>query len=270
MRALRPLAVAFAALGCLAAASSARAGSLADLSVYDRTDGRYLPVYGFNARQYVIGEPGHEYEVHLRGHGAGRVLAVTSVDGVNVLSGATAATSQTGYVLGPGEQTRIEGWRKSLDQVASFYFTRLPDSYAARTGRRDNVGVIGVALFREKNYPRPPCCVPYDGREDNELSSRDARPQAQAAPEAGAAAPPAADMESRAKKSEKLGTGHGQRIDSQARYVDFERASDTPDETLTIWYDSRSNLAAMGVIPLPRPRLGHRPDPFPASFVPDP
>ena len=48
----------------------------------------------------------------------------------------------------------IEGWRKSLDDVATFYFTRLPDSYAARTGRPDNVGVIGVALFPERRV----CC----------------------------------------------------------------------------------------------------------------
>ncbi|HKY89719.1 MAG TPA: hypothetical protein VJM11_01715, partial [Nevskiaceae bacterium] len=92
MRLFRPLAAALAcALACLAGTSSAHAGRLADLSLYDRTDGRYLPVYGFNGRQYVIGEPGHEYEVHLHGRGSGRVLAVTSVDGVNVLSGATAS-----------------------------------------------------------------------------------------------------------------------------------------------------------------------------------
>jgi hypothetical protein len=272
MRLLRRLASACAAtLGLMALASPAHAGRLADLSVYDRTDGRYLPVYGFNERHYVIGEPGHEYELHLRGGSNGRVLAVTSVDGVNVLSGETASTSQTGYVINPGDETRIEGWRKSLDQVAAFYFTRLPDSYAARTGRPDNVGVIGVALFRERTWPRPPCCVPMPHeREDDGASSRDERGAAQAAPEASASAPSAPDLESRAKKAEKLGTGHGQRLDSQARYVDFERASDTPDEVLTIWYDSRTNLASLGVIPAPRPRAPRIPQPFPAGFVADP
>jgi hypothetical protein len=34
-------------------------------------------------------------------------------------------------------------------------------SYAARTGRPDHVGVIGVAVFREKLPPPPPVSVPY-------------------------------------------------------------------------------------------------------------
>ena len=40
-----------------------------------------------------------------------------------------------------------------MDDVAQFYFTDLPDSYAARTGRPRNVGVIGVAVFREAPPP---------------------------------------------------------------------------------------------------------------------
>jgi hypothetical protein len=96
-----------------------------------------LPVHRHRGELYVAGEPGHEYEIRLRSREHGRVLAVTSVDGVNVVSGETAATSQGGYVL--------DGWRKNLDEVAAFYFTRLRNSYAARTGRPDHVGVIGIA-----------------------------------------------------------------------------------------------------------------------------
>ena len=44
----------------------------------------------------------------------------------------------------------ITGWRKSLERTAAFYFTDLGDSYAARTGRPQNVGVIGVAVFQER------------------------------------------------------------------------------------------------------------------------
>ncbi|MBL7998181.1 MAG: hypothetical protein JNL32_06030, partial [Candidatus Kapabacteria bacterium] len=45
---------------------------------------------------------------------------------------------QSGYVLDAGGSADIRGWRKSLDDVAQFTFTRLSDSYAARTGRPDN------------------------------------------------------------------------------------------------------------------------------------
>lgn len=74
------------------------------------------------------------------------------------------------------------------------------------------------------------------------------------------------------KASERIGTGHGPRLDSSAYEVAFERASDAPDEVITIWYDARAHLIAQGVIPPPHHRAQRRPVPFPAArgFVPDP
>lgn len=256
------------AAACLAAFSlPATAGVRADVSVYDRHDGRELPVHVRDGRRYVAGEPGHEYEIRVRNRSGARVLAVTSVDGVNVLSGDTASTDQAGYVLDSYGETRIAGWRKNLSEVASFYFTRLPDSYAARTGRPDDVGVIGVALFREKSVP---CCRWWHDEDDRlgRMETPAAESESRAGASADAAAPAA---KSAPRKSEKLGTGHGERLDSAATQVEFERASDQPDEVITIYYDSRSNLVAQGVIPKKRWFAQRRPDPFPqAGFVPDP
>jgi hypothetical protein len=264
MRAIRPLFLLIATFAS-AFAASAQAGALADMEIYDRTAGRTLPIYEHEGRLYVAGEPRHQYELRLRNSSAARVLAVTSVDGVNVITGDTAAQGQSGYVLGAWDSVRIEGWRKSLDEVATFYFTRLADSYAARTGRPNDVGVIGVALFREYQ----PCCTGW----------RDRRPGA-VAPETSAQA--SADVtrdESDAsgrlaerREESKLGTGHGHRESSPAQYVDFRRASATPDETIVIYYDSRRNLVAQGVLPQrERPRFAERrPEPFPNGFVPDP
>src|SRR5690349_7476230 len=117
-------------------------GGLVDLSVYDRTEGRPLAVYWHQGRAYVVGKPGNEYQVVVRNRLREDALAVVSVDGVNVISGETADPRQSGYVLGPGSSYEILGWRKSFAQTAAFYFTALPDSYAARTGRPQNVGVI--------------------------------------------------------------------------------------------------------------------------------
>src|SRR5262245_57819613 len=163
MRAVRPL-FAVATLIASFACAPAHAGSLANLEVYDRTAGQTLPIYEHEGRLYVAGEPRHQYELRVRNSSNGRVLAVTSVDGVNVITGETAAQEQSGYVLGRWDSVRIEGWRKSLDEVATFYFTKLADSYAARTGRPRDVGVIGVALFRERRpyyepYYDQPCCA---------------------------------------------------------------------------------------------------------------
>ncbi len=126
----------------------------------DRSSGMMLPLYRHEGRLYVAGEPHHEYELRIRNYSGGRLLAVGSVDGVNVLSGETASPEQGGYVLDAYGSVSIAGWRKSLQRIAAFYFTALPDSYAARTGRPDDVGVIGVALFRE----RAPCCMQIQER----------------------------------------------------------------------------------------------------------
>ena len=188
--------------------------------------------------------------------GYGRVLAVTSVDGINVITGRTASPDQSGYVVESHGRVEIDGWRKSMDEVAAFYFTALPDSYAARTGRPDNVGVIGVALFREELAYAPML-------ERESAASADGAP-APAQKSSGA-------HEERARNDSRLGTGHGQRLDSGAVYTQFERASSKPDEIIRIYYDSRRNLVARGVIPRPHHRYAQRqPEPFPQAFVPDP
>ena len=138
--------------GC---ASVADAGRLAEVDIISGSTGQKLETWRHGGRLYVAGTPGERYAVRLANRSGGRLLAVLSVDGVNAVSGETAAAWQSGYVLGPWQSAEIRGWRKSLEDVAAFYFTALPDSYAARSGRPDNVGVIGVALFREFVEPLP-------------------------------------------------------------------------------------------------------------------
>lgn len=233
-----------AVLGFLCAAEAAAHGGLVDLSVYDRTEAKRLPVYWHEGRAYIVGKPGNEYQVSVRNRLREDVLTVVSVDGVNVVSGETAQPSQAGYVLGAHRAYDILGWRKSLAETAAFYFTALADSYAARTGRPDNVGVVGVAVFRRKQDPQPL-----------------AQPSAAAKQRSAAAA-----------EDSRLGTGHGRREASYVQQVQFERASSAPAETITLYYDSYRNLLARGVIRSPVP-IAPLPQPFPGSFskfVPDP
>jgi hypothetical protein len=228
----------------LGAGEAAAHGGIVDLSVYDRTQGRPLPVHWQGGKAYVVGKPGNEYQVSVRNRQREEVLAVVSVDGINVISGETANPTQTGYILSSQQSYDILGWRKNLSETAAFYFTALPDSYAARTGRPDHVGVIGVAVFRKKKAPQPIA----EAAPRREAPSRDA--------------PGAAAAESR------LGTGHGRRETSYAEQSHFERASPTPAETIVLYYDSYANLAARGVIRESVP-VAPLPQPFP-GFVPDP
>jgi hypothetical protein len=68
-----------------------------------------------------------------------------------------------------------------------------------------------------------------------------------------------------------LGTGHGRNETSYATRVTFERASQSPGQMVTIRYDRRDNLVALGVIPGER-HARRLPEPFPGTqgFAPDP
>jgi hypothetical protein len=266
-------AVAFAA--ALASAAFAGDGRAYDVrpqtqlnvEIFDRSEGRVLPIYAHQGRRYVVGKPGNEYAIRVRNGGGGRILAVMSVDGVNVITGDTASPQQSGYVLAPYESADIAGWRKSMSHTAAFYFTALPDSYAARTGRPDNVGVIGIAVFRERGRP-----VVMDDFRRNDAPRREAQGSAAPAPSAPGEQKSAAAESFGQSAQERLGTGHGRSESSHASYTRFERASDVPAETIAIYYDSYENLLAQGV-PVGSPPLArYRPNPFPdrGRFVPDP
>jgi hypothetical protein len=245
-----------------------RADSLARVDVYDRSAGEALPVYRHHGRRYIEGQPGNEYAVRIRNCTDRRLLAVLSIDGVNAVTGATASPDQSGYVIEPGGYVTVQGWRKDLDRTAAFYFSDPEDSYAARTGRPDDLGVIGVALFREQRA-EPQGWVSSDGRPAFPSSQEKA---------AGSAVGEAADNRAAraatvapAPEQQSLGTGHGRREYSPVQQVEFERASARPDELVAIRYERRETLVAMGVLPARR-HAWRDPDPFPValSFVPDP
>lgn len=234
------------------------AASPLQLSLVDRASGQTLPVYEKDGRVFSPGQPGRRYAIRLRNASAERLLVVLSVDGVNAVSGQTAAWHQTGYVLDPWQSADISGWRKSDQQVAAFEFAALSDSYAALTGRPDQVGVIGAAVFTEAvPLPQP---APQLGDAEAAMSKRteagSLRGRADAAP---AAAAPA----------ERLGTAHGRREWSPVGHTAFERRSKVPAAIQEIWYDSVPNLIAAGVLPAQRVAQARA---FPASpgYVPDP
>ena len=316
---LRALNAALFALATTLSAPASAIGSLADVAVIDRNTGQTLPIHTYQGRYYVAGRPGARYAVRVYNRSNARVMAVMAVDGVNVVSGDAASWDQNGYVLSSWQRHDVAGWRKSQSEIAAFEFTALPNSYAARTGRPENVGVIGVALFREQPPASPPPAMtppprprPYGGigsREDASGSGaraeNDAGGTGTPPSTASSSTPsPAREPVKNARKSaadgpssgadnisglgsigegralsrpmpqpeSKLGTGHGQRENAWVSYTEFQRAQSAPNEVVAIYYDSRENLIAQGV--LPAPRTLPSPLPFPlqpqGGFVPDP
>ena len=279
---------ALAVLLNLAASPAARADArLVRMDVLDRDDGDALRVWRDHGRPVVAGRPGARYSLRLVNDSGERVLAVVAIDGVNVVSGETASVGQRGYVLGPWQRTEITGWRKSDSEVAAFEFTALADSYAARTGRPRDVGVIGVAVFREAARIDVSRDMPVPAPVSPPVAAPAPLPRAgfgaldKAAPSATLAAPPAPALRAaegvvtggQPPVGERLGTGHGARETSVARVVPFERASSQPDQRIEIRYDSLDNLVAAGIVPPPR-LADTRPRAFPADpqrdYVPDP
>lgn len=265
-------------------------GQPVSMSIVDRETGQAMTAYRKDGRTYVAGSPASRYAVRLANQTGGRVMVVLSVDGVNVITGETASVGQTGYVLDPWQSYDIAGWRKSDTAIAAFVFAALGDSYAARTGRPGNVGVIGMAAFLEKPEPQamrqrqePPTTADRLGSVGKAESRVDA---AKAESGAGNVAHPAtpadrsADSQAagetapsaaaRLAPTERLGTGHGQREWSVSRRTRFEKLSSTPQDVVEIAYDSFANLVLAGVIPAPTAQARAFPSDGRRGFVPDP
>ncbi|MGL6111852.1 MAG: hypothetical protein ACRC2B_17310 [Rubrivivax sp.] len=265
-------------------------GQLVSMSIVDRETGQAMTAYRKDGRTYVAGRPASRYTVRLANQTGGRVMVVLSVDGVNVITGETASVGQTGYVLEPWQSYDIAGWRKSETAIASFVFAALGNSYAARTGRPGNVGVIGMAAFVEKPEAQamrqrhdPPSTADRLGSVGKAESRVDT---AKAQADAGNAAPPAtpagrsadnqtageiaASATARLAPTERLGTGHGQREWSVSRRTSFEKLSSTPQDVVEITYDSYANLVLAGVIPTPTAQARAFPSDGLRGFVPDP
>lgn len=228
-----------------------------EMTLIDRDRGHELPNYPHRGQLWVPGAPGHRYSVRLTNRSPERVLVVLSVDGVNAVSGQTADPDQAGYVLEPWQSTEVAGWRKSMRDVAQFYFSDFRDSYASRTGRPHDVGVVGIAVFEEARRPPPR----YYG--DRERAMPDAPAAPSSAPEMARA-----PAQSRAQS---IGTGHGYREYSPVSRTGFVRASRRPVQITELRYDDERTLVSRGIVP--RRYYGHdrhEPRAFPGGFVPDP
>ena len=234
-----------------------------------------------NGKIYLAGNVGDKYEINLCGNSRAygnsiRNLYVISVDGLNVISGEPANYNQSGYVISNSENcSKIKGWRKNMNEEARFYITSISNSYAARTDNNQrNVGVIGIALFNEYKEPKP---LVYESSE----RKFNAMPSSTGGSSLGASASVPMDssesvpspsikkeiMHDRAMQ-EKVGTGHGERIVSEARKTEFKKASDKPFKIVQVYYDTYDNLISKGIITV----RNDQPNAFPGEtkFAPEP
>jgi hypothetical protein len=232
-------------------------------------DSSRLPTFYSSGRAYVLGTIGERYRIRVSNPTSRRVEAVVSVDGLDAIDGRTASfDDKRGYVIAPYGEVTIDGFRTSTQQVATFRFSSVRDSYAARKGQDRNVGVIGVAFFPERErpvavMPRAPYYddryrgaeeAPRKGGYDAEGSGRaqGAPPPAptSAAPSAESRAADGAGAYGGAPRRERrgLGTEFGEQRHSSVGYTSFQRENAIyPAHVIELRYNDRQGLLALGI-----------------------
>lgn len=236
----------------------ARAGPYA-LEVVGES-GEVLPTFEHRGRIYVLGKLGRRYLLRVRNQSGSRIEVVASVDGRDVIDGRPASLDKRGYLVDAWSEVTIDGFRLHSEAVAAFRFSSVPRSYAAQMGDARDVGVIGVAVFAERAPRSPPQAYrspypsPSPGHAEAERDAGSARGAAPA-PEAsgsarsdsGVAAAPSPAPDARASRRPGLGTEFGEVHASHVDSVPFERARSRPETTLTLRYDDRQGLLALGI-----------------------
>jgi hypothetical protein len=235
-------------------------------------DSGRLPTYYASGRAYVLGNIGERYRIHIGNPTSRRVEAVVSVDGLDAIDGRTASfDDKRGYVIPAYGDITIDGFRTSVDKVATFRFSSVRDSYAARKGQERNVGVIGVAFFPERERP-PVAVMPrptpyYDDHRKYDDQPRSSAPSKGGYEEGSGRAPgapapaPSAAAESRAadgagsyggaprrEARRGLGTEFGEQRYSSVGYTTFQRENAIyPANVIELRYNDRQGLIALGI-----------------------
>lgn len=249
-------------------------------------NGKPLKEYAYDSKLFVEGRKGTTFSLRIRNNSYQRKLFVPSVDGLSVMDGKPASHSSNGYIVPAHGAITIDGWRKSDDAVASFYFTGSDDSYGARIGKGGNLGVVGVVVFDEKEKPNTYTticlcgqhwcsrCYPYW---PNGIVPRSPwygigsgttihlnASTTNASFSTTSVTPTSASMRG---VSQDVGTGWGEEKLSQVRTVEFERGNLTA--TFEIFYNTREQLEALGVDFNIQP-LYVSPQAFPGQYCPPP
>jgi hypothetical protein len=222
------------------------AGSIGDsIEVQIVSDnGSELPFYSVSSRYptkkvYAEAVKGDHYKLVVLNKLNRRVGVVIAVDGRNIVSGQKSwlKNSERMYILEPFERYEYAGWRTSQDKINRFYFTEVPDSYAASFGDQSAMGVIALAVYPEVQRYEPP--VQY---RNQSLEGAPASSSSVLARKKSASAPARAETMDRA-----AGTGYGRAEYSPSRTVVFEPEARSV-ESLFIKYEWRSTLCKIGII----------------------
>ena len=192
--------------------------------------GTPLHEYAHRGATYIEATRGREFTIRLRNPTAQRVAVALSVDGLNTIDAKhTDAWGASKWVLAPYETTEISGWQVSGHAARRFFFTGERNSYGAKLGQTQNLGIIEAVFYRER--------VPRWSEGPREYS-RDQRGEAPPAP--------SASQRQAAADDDYAATGMGRRTRNTVEEVEIELER-TPIAALAIRYEFRPQLVKLGV-----------------------
>jgi hypothetical protein len=117
--------------------------------------GRPIREYPHRGETFVEAVLGREFTLKVTDYTNRNAAVVLTVDGLSVTSGKLGRRDDKAYIVHAQNSIEIPGWTLSFGregEVAHFYFGRLPEAYATRMGRPNNIGVLGCSIFLEKEY----------------------------------------------------------------------------------------------------------------------
>ena len=248
---------------CTASAWAGGVGDAVEVRIVT-DDGRTLPTYPVKMRHgvrkvYAEAIKGDHYRIEVKNRLNRRVGLVIAVDGRNIISGTKSwlKNSERMYILEPYGSGEFAGWRTTQDRINRFYFTDVPDSYAAAFGDESAMGVIAVAVYPEVRRCEPP--IPLS-------RTAPSWPRGQVGKAAGSADKPEAapsaredsgklmkEKDARSEQAlESAGTGYGRDEYSPSQIVAFEPEK-WAVETIYLKYEWRSTLCKLGVVECAKP-----------------
>ena len=264
-------------------------------------NGRPIPEVLFYGRTYVEGRKNSQYSLQVRNNTGRRILAIPSVDGLNVLNGETCGVESPGYVIEAHSSIVIPGWKVAGTQEAGRFVFKPQgaryaedETYAESTGRPENQGTIGFMIFPEKEIvcksppvyrPDPWKPHPFGPVYSSNVGSNTTKRRGSAAKSytsttsgtlgagevySGEVHDGQASMDCNYVEDENaLGTGWGEAVEFHTHGVAFQRADPVnPAVTFVFYYDTIRNLRRLGV-PVEqfygRKSSPHEANPFPAS-----
>jgi len=138
------------------------------------------------------------------------------------------------YIIDAYSTNEYSGWRTGQDKINRFYFTDVPDSYAAAFGDESAMGVIAVVAYPEILRYEPPMdyssLAPKMSRKE-QSSDKAAAPSAQG----------------NAKAMESAGTGYGAEEYSPSYRIQFD-PENRAVESILIKYEWHKTLCKMNII----------------------